>query len=225
MIRLDDRSANQIRTLSASLGLLSRSDGSAKFSLGTLSNRSSPGSTSVLAGVYGPLKTKDEQLDACSIHFQIDPLVGHPGLLERMHASFLSRLFEKIVLGHLFPRTGIRIVVQVMQDDGAVSARLLMIGPECMRKRRVFGVAGCRNSHERCGGSHFSHGRSGRASHVGSYFGRRKRMHVHAHARLYQGRRGDGGFDWPIFHFRGMFSKKKLTKSINNCINSVSWDH
>lgn len=120
MPRPDSRDSNAIRTLGVSMGTLIRSDGSAKYQVGT---------TSVLCAVLGPIaaKPREELMDKTYIRVVVTPLVGQGGrsdvtidTQERMYERILSRTASALVLDSLYPRTLIKITCQVLSDDGSV---------------------------------------------------------------------------------------------------------
>ncbi|KAJ3126402.1 Exosome component 5 [Physocladia obscura] len=112
--RSDSRiDAFQLRPLATSLSILSRADGSARFSFGK---------SSVLAAVYGPkeVKLRDELLDSAKIDVLFRPLVGISGTAERFYERTIREILEIAILKYLHPRTCIQVTVQVISDDGCI---------------------------------------------------------------------------------------------------------
>ncbi|KAJ2780678.1 exosome non-catalytic core subunit rrp46 [Coemansia javaensis] len=115
MARADRREGDQIRALHCVLGQLGRADGSAQFSAGD---------TSVLCGVLGPVDVRvyDEKLDRAHVEVRFRPDIGLPATKDKWVEAALRSTFERVILGHLHPRTLVQINVQVRQGDGSVDA-------------------------------------------------------------------------------------------------------
>jgi exosome complex component RRP46 len=113
MRRVDGRSDAAVRTMSASLGLLARSDGSAKFQFGK---------TGVLASVYGPMqgKVRDEMVEKASIQINYTPVSGTGSPQDRLYERILKELANQLILTSEYPRTLIKITCQAMSDDGSI---------------------------------------------------------------------------------------------------------
>ncbi|KAJ8329893.1 exosome non-catalytic core subunit rrp46 [Batrachochytrium dendrobatidis] len=111
--RPDKRSVTQLRTMGCVVGMLSRADGSARFTLGK---------SSVLCSVYGPTasRPRDEKLDHAHIQVVFSPVSGISGTQERTYEHFIRQVVEAIVLSALHPRTTIQITLQVLFDDGSI---------------------------------------------------------------------------------------------------------
>jgi exosome complex component RRP46 len=77
-MRVDKRESTEIRSMGTGLGLLKRSDGSAKFQYGN---------SIVLCGVFGPtaVKSKDEIIDKAFISVNFTPLSGAGGYAFVIH--------------------------------------------------------------------------------------------------------------------------------------------
>uniref|UniRef100_A0A7S0QYE2 Exoribonuclease phosphorolytic domain-containing protein n=1 Tax=Pyramimonas obovata TaxID=1411642 RepID=A0A7S0QYE2_9CHLO len=113
--RDDGRQDNQIRTLACERGLLNRADGSARWS---------QDSSSVLAAVYGPKSVPGykEDPEKAKIEVLFKPKTDLPGTPERELEQVIARTVESVIIAALHPRTGISIILQVLQDDGAILA-------------------------------------------------------------------------------------------------------
>ena len=117
-LRADQRANNQLRPLSGEPGVLSRADGSARFS---------HDKTEVLVAVYGPAEVKRsrEQVDAATIEVIVRPRAGMPGPVERELEQLLVSTLQPCLITALHPRTAISIVVQVTHDDGGLLSAAL----------------------------------------------------------------------------------------------------
>ena len=106
-------SPSQLRPLTSEMSLLSRPDGSALFN---------HGDSSVLAAVYGPAEVKmnKEQLDRATVEIVYKPKVGLPGCADRAREKLICDTCQAAILATLHPRTAILVVVQQMQDSGAL---------------------------------------------------------------------------------------------------------
>ncbi|NXE95557.1 EXOS5 protein, partial [Menura novaehollandiae] len=82
----------------------------------------SPGDTSVLAGLYGPVEAKvsKELPDRAAMEVLLRPKVGLPGVVERSREQQLRQTCEAVILGVLHPRTAITLVLQVLSDAGSL---------------------------------------------------------------------------------------------------------
>ena len=116
--RSDQRSNNQLRPLSGEPGVLSRADGSARFS---------HDKTEVLVAVYAPAEVKRarERLDAATIEVIVRPRAGLPGPVERELEQLLISTLEPCLITALHPRTAVSIVVQITHDDGGLLSAAL----------------------------------------------------------------------------------------------------
>ena len=116
--RTDQRSNNQLRPLSGEPGVLSRADGSARFS---------HDKTEVLVAVYAPAEVKRarERLDAATIEVIVRPRAGLPGPVERELEQLLISTLEPCLITALHPRTAVSIVVQITHDDGGLLSAAL----------------------------------------------------------------------------------------------------
>ena len=116
--RADHRSNNQLRPLSGEPGVLSRADGSARFS---------HDKTEVLVAVYAPTEVKRarEQLDTATIEVIVRPRAGLPGPVERELEQLLISTLEPCLITALHPRTAVSIVVQITHDDGGLLSAAL----------------------------------------------------------------------------------------------------
>lgn len=114
--RIDHRTADQFRPLKCEQGLLKQADGSARFM---------QGHTSVMVAVYGPMecaRTNQERIDGSFVEVLFNAAVDDDTQQNKERSEILRRIFEPVILRSLHPRTLLRIVVQVIKDDGSVLA-------------------------------------------------------------------------------------------------------
>jgi len=136
-MRKDKRDSNQIRVIATEQGLLNRPDGSSRFNMGkiffyfifffffflNLKKKSlCIGNTNVICSVYGPkeVKARNEKMDEATIEVIFKPQTGIPGPKEKLYEEILNQTVSSIILSTLHPRSLVSIVVQVVNDDGAV---------------------------------------------------------------------------------------------------------
>ncbi|MBA0699895.1 hypothetical protein Goshw_007999 [Gossypium schwendimanii] len=112
--REDGRSQNQLRPLACSRNILHRAHGSASWS---------QGDTKVLAAVYGPKAgtKKNENPEKACIEVIWKPKTGQIGKPEKEYEMILKRTLESVCILTVNPNTTTSIIVQVVNDDGAVS--------------------------------------------------------------------------------------------------------
>ncbi|KAJ1628244.1 ribosomal protein S5 domain 2-type protein [Pavlovales sp. CCMP2436] len=113
--RPDGRQAAMLRPMRCERGVLRRADGSARYSHDR---------TTVLVAVYGPceVKKRREELERATLELIVRPPSGPPRAREREMESLLHGLFAPLVVTTLHPRAAVCIIVQVVEDDGAVLA-------------------------------------------------------------------------------------------------------
>ncbi|CAI9093530.1 OLC1v1029042C1 [Oldenlandia corymbosa var. corymbosa] len=111
--RGDGRNANQLRPLACTRGILNRSHGSASWI---------QGETKVLAAVYGPKAgtKKNENPEKACIEVIWKPKTGQTGKPERECEMILKKTLQSICLLTVHPNTTTSIIIQVVQDDGAL---------------------------------------------------------------------------------------------------------
>ncbi|KAI8072944.1 ribosomal protein S5 domain 2-type protein [Gongronella butleri] len=107
--RIDD---TELRPLTASMNILHRVDGSARFCFGD---------TCVIASVCGPadISARDEKLDEATVEVVVRPATGFVRTKEKLLESMLRTTFEPMILTGMMPRTLLELVVQIEKDDGA----------------------------------------------------------------------------------------------------------
>ncbi|XP_072170650.1 exosome complex component RRP46-like [Diadema setosum] len=111
----DNLSAVEIRSLGSSQSCLSRPDGSAVFT---------QGDTSVMAAVYGPgdVRPSKALMDKATVSVVYKPKVGLAGVREKALERMIRNSCETVILTTLFPRSSVDIIVQEVQDAGALLA-------------------------------------------------------------------------------------------------------
>ena len=114
--RIRVREPNELRPIACTQGLLNRADGSSRFS---------QGDTTVLVAVYGPMtpkRSKHEKKEGATLDVVFQPAIGTPTPKEKDYERIIRNIFEAVVLTSKFPRSLIRIVVQILEDKGSVFA-------------------------------------------------------------------------------------------------------
>ncbi|KAH7840398.1 hypothetical protein Vadar_016333 [Vaccinium darrowii] len=111
--RVDGRTPNQLRPLACSRSILNRAHGSANWS---------QGETKVLAAVYGPKAgtKKNENPEKACIEVIWKPKTGQIGKPEKEYETILKRTLQSICLLTVNPNTTTSVIVQVVNDDGAL---------------------------------------------------------------------------------------------------------
>ncbi|XWS26340.1 hypothetical protein CRYUN_Cryun26dG0023900 [Craigia yunnanensis] len=111
--REDGRTQNQLRPLACSRNILHRAHGSASWS---------QGDTKVLAAVYGPKAgtKKNENPEKACIEIIWKPKTGQLGKLEKEYEMILKRTLQSICILTVYPNTTTSIIIQVVNDDGAL---------------------------------------------------------------------------------------------------------
>ncbi|KAL9275760.1 Exosome complex exonuclease RRP46-like protein [Drosera capensis] len=123
--RIDGRSPSQLRRLACTRNVLNRAHGSSSWT---------QGETKVLAAVYGPKAgtKKNENPEKASIEVIWKPKTGQIGKLEREYEMILKRTLQSICILTINPNTTTSVIVQVVNDDGAVSLMGLLGANACV---------------------------------------------------------------------------------------------
>nr|WCZ58711.1 exosome complex component RRP46 [Seculamonas ecuadoriensis] len=139
--RKDYRAHNQLRELSAEVGLLNRADGSASMSYDK---------TAVMVGVYGPREVppRKEVQGKCVIEATLRPRSGLPTNRDKEIERVLEGILEQVVMTALHPRSIISVIVQVLDDDGSllaasVNATILALMDAGVPLRTVAAASSC----------------------------------------------------------------------------------
>ncbi|XP_059657987.1 exosome complex exonuclease RRP46 homolog [Cornus florida] len=111
--RVDGRKPNQLRPLACSRSILNRAHGSASWC---------QGETKVLVAVYGPKAgtRKNENPEKACIEVFWKPKTGQIGKPEKEYEMILKRTLQSICLLSVNPNTTTTVIVQVVNDDGAL---------------------------------------------------------------------------------------------------------
>lgn len=111
--REDGRTPNQMRPLALSRSILNRAHGSASWS---------QGDTKVLAAVYGPKAgtRKNENPEKACFEVIWKPKTGQIGKPEKEYEMVLKKTLQSICLLTVNPNTTTSIIIQVVNDDGAL---------------------------------------------------------------------------------------------------------
>eukprot|EP00727_Mastigamoeba_balamuthi_P007731 m51a1_g3579 hypothetical protein (220) ;mRNA; r:1118841-1119714 len=126
--RTDGRQADQLRPLDCEESLLTRCDGSSRFS---------HGHTCYMAAVYGPAEAEshaalpDRAIVTVSVRPRTNPAAGPGGPggpLEREWEDVARRAYAQAVRTQLHPRAAVSVVLQCVADDGAALAVALNAG-------------------------------------------------------------------------------------------------
>lgn len=111
--RVDGRTPNQRRPVASTRGVLHRAHGSASWA---------QGDTKVIAAVYGPKAgtRKNENPEKACIDVIWKPKTGQSGKPEREYEMVLKKTLQSICLLNVHPNTTTSIIIQVVNDDGAL---------------------------------------------------------------------------------------------------------
>lgn len=118
-IRQDGRSPFELRACDCELSTLSRADGSARLK---------HGDTDVVVAVFGPMmpsKSRLENVHHATLSVIVKSATGHAGAEEKEFELFIRQTFAEVILATLHPRTNIRIVIQVIKDDGSLFSTMM----------------------------------------------------------------------------------------------------
>ena len=105
-VRLDGRTAQQLRPPSIEWGPIQRADGSARFALGA---------TAAIAAVYGPEDPKYASSaipDRAYLEVVVRPRSGMAGMTERAMEAHIRQVLEPITVLEELPRLCIHVVVK-----------------------------------------------------------------------------------------------------------------
>ncbi|KAG7161507.1 exosome complex component RRP46-like [Homarus americanus] len=123
------------------LNFLSRSDGSALYSIGN---------TVALASVNGPGEVKkfNRLYNRAYLEVSYSPSTGQSMIGERALESVITRTVEQVILVHLHPRTAVNVTIQEMQSDGlelstSVNAACLSLLDAGVQMKSTFAAVTC----------------------------------------------------------------------------------
>ncbi|XP_030855620.1 exosome complex component RRP46 [Strongylocentrotus purpuratus] len=111
----ENNSSVEIRPIGSLQSCISKPDGSAVFT---------QGDTSVMAAVYGPgdVKPNKALMDKATVTVTYKPKIGISGVREKALERMIRNTCETVLLTTLFPRSSVDIIVQEIQDAGALLA-------------------------------------------------------------------------------------------------------
>lgn len=103
----------KLKPMKCELNFLSKSDGSAILS---------QGSTVALTSVNGPLEVKmsSQSIEKSALEVLFSPKGGKPSVKDRYKENVIRQTCEEAVLSSLYPRTGISVTVQELEDYGGL---------------------------------------------------------------------------------------------------------
>eukprot|EP00939_MAST-03C_sp_MAST-3C-sp1_P000033 g33.t1 len=90
--------------------------------------RYAQGNTKVMVAVFGPMRptrARQEKRDRASIDVVVEPAVGIVTPKEKEYQKIIRQTYESVILTESFPRTLIRIVVQVISDQGSLLSTMI----------------------------------------------------------------------------------------------------
>ncbi|XP_050295066.1 exosome complex component RRP46 [Anthonomus grandis grandis] len=138
---LDEINSITKYTLKCKLGVLTRPDGSALFC---------EGETAVIAGIYGPIEEKMQkiQIDKATVECIYRPVSGLPGLQDRFREHLIRNICATAVASSLYPRTGVVINIQEMQNHGqtiscAINAACMACLDSGIDMKFIFAAVSC----------------------------------------------------------------------------------
>lgn len=75
------------------------------------------------AAIYGPMqarRSKNEIVDRAFIDVIVQPHIGQSGPAEKEYEKIIRETFKPVIITTKFPRSVIKIIVQVIHDDGSL---------------------------------------------------------------------------------------------------------
>ncbi|KAK9811069.1 hypothetical protein WJX73_010765 [Symbiochloris irregularis] len=120
--RADGRTATQLRRYTCDLGLQEQADGSALWQ---------QGGTHILAVVHGPTQptfgpsARRADPERAVVQVNVRAKEGIQGHQQKAWQQFVRKAVEGIVIAKLHPKCLIKVVLQILSEDGAVLACLL----------------------------------------------------------------------------------------------------
>lgn len=76
----------------------------------------------MLASIHGPFEAKLQHMliDKAHVQAHFRPKAGVPCVNDRTNESFIRNTIASCVMGNLYPRTEISVIVQELQNSGGV---------------------------------------------------------------------------------------------------------
>ncbi|XP_028160808.1 exosome complex component RRP46 [Ostrinia furnacalis] len=131
----------KLQPMKCELNFLSKSDGSAILS---------QGDTVALVSVNGPLdiKTTSQSIEKSTLEILYSSKGGKPSVADRYKENVIRQTCEKAILGSLYPRTGITVTIQELEDFGgflscALNCACLALLNSGVAMRHVFACVSC----------------------------------------------------------------------------------
>ncbi|CAH2044778.1 unnamed protein product, partial [Iphiclides podalirius] len=131
----------KLKPMKCELNFLSKSDGSAILS---------QGDTVALVSVNGPLdiKMQSQSIEKSTIEVLFCTKGGKPSVPDRYKESIIKQTCETAILGSLYPRSGITITIQELEDYGglvtcALNCACLALLNSGLAMRHVFAAVCC----------------------------------------------------------------------------------
>lgn len=115
-MEVEDRQKGKLRTMKATLGHLTRVDGSSIFQAGK---------TQVWASISGPGNAPSDFLEPDRIAFDIRFCTNFDLQRNEVVDVFLERVLEDVVECDLHPHTALTVTAQVLQEDGSMISAAL----------------------------------------------------------------------------------------------------
>lgn len=83
----------------------------------------------MMASIHGPLEAKllHMLIDRVHVHAHFRPKAGVPSVYDRANESFIRNSIASCVVGNLYPRTEISVIVQELQNSGGVYTDFLIV--------------------------------------------------------------------------------------------------
>ncbi|XP_050354021.1 exosome complex component RRP46 [Nymphalis io] len=112
-MKVEDENNFKLRPMKCELNYLSKSDGSAILA---------QGDTVVLVSANGPLdiKSSSQSIEKATLEVLFCSKGGKPSVADRYKENIVRQTCETAILGCLYPRTGISLTIQELEDFGGL---------------------------------------------------------------------------------------------------------
>ncbi|XP_013135729.1 PREDICTED: exosome complex component RRP46 [Papilio polytes] len=141
MTEAADSKEFKLKHMKCELNALSKSDGSAILS---------QGETVALVSVNGPLdiKVQNQSIEKCYLEVLFCTKGGRPSVPDRYKEHVIRQTCEMAITGSLYPRTGITVTIQELEDYGgllscAINCACLALLNSGLAMRYVFAAVSC----------------------------------------------------------------------------------
>lgn len=76
----------------------------------------------MMASIHGPSEAKIQNMliDRANVNAHFRPKAGVPSVDDRANESFIRNTIASCIMGNLYPRTEINVIVQELQNSGGV---------------------------------------------------------------------------------------------------------